>query len=421
MDATTSKEGAQEPDSIGKPPRFAFPAYLTSSSFWVSGISLENLLVSWVFLGVLNESADVFGQNRALISTMPLIVLLIGGIVADRVESKRFLILITLIAACTPLILIGAIANLATWHISGFAATMAILNAFVDPSRQAVINKVTRTDIQRSIAIIYIVPSLLSMIAMSIMAPLESLGLTWVLVTVSALFVVSAASLLGIPSVWPVGPSRLNLAGGVLAAWKIRLIREVIGLNCVSALFNAGGYVVVVPLIATGVYDGDAALLALVGIFFLIGSTGSNFLLLIFMPIRRPGRLVVVLQLARAVFLVLLLLHPPQWIFLLLVGCWGLNMGVTSTLMRSTVQELAPEQHRAQILSVMLFGFMLASPISSLVLGEFVHRTSPLLGLIPGIVLSVVLFGWGLKLSDFWSYASVSAEQSQSWLKRITS
>ena len=43
---------------------------------------------------------------------MPLLVLLVGGIVADRVESKRFLILITLIAACTPLVLIGAIAHL---------------------------------------------------------------------------------------------------------------------------------------------------------------------------------------------------------------------------------------------------------------------------------------------------------------------
>lgn len=352
---------------------------------------------------------------------MPLLILLLGGIVADRVESKRFVIVVTLIAACTPLVLIGALANLATWHITAFAATMAILNAFVEPSRQAVINRVSRTDIQRSIAIVYIVPSLLSMLAMSVMAPLESLGLVWVLVALSALLVVSATSLLGIPAVWPTGTPRLNLVGGIAAAWKNRVIREVIGMNCVSALFNAGGYVVVVPLIATGVYGGDAALLALVGISFLVGSTGSNFLLLGFMPIGRPGRIVVVLQLTRAVFLLLLLLQPAQWVFLLLVGCWGLNMGVTSTLLRSTVQELAPEQHRAQILSVMLFGFMLASPISSLVLGEFVHQTSPLMGLVPGIALSIALFAWGFKLSDFWKYTSASAEQSQSWFKRLTS
>lgn len=374
-----------------------------------------------MFLGVLKESADVFGQNRALISSMPLVILLIGGVVADRVESKRFLIFVTLIASCAPLVLIGALGNLATWHVTAFAATMAILNAFVDPSRQAVINRVSRTDIQRSIAIVYIVPSLMSMLAMSAMGPLESLGLVWVLVTLSVLLVVSASSLLGIPSVWPTGAPRLNLTGGIEAVWRTKVIREVIGMNCVSALFNAGGYVVVVPLIATGVYEGDAALLALVGIFFLIGSTGSNFLLLAFMPIRRPGRIVVVLQLTRAVFLLLLLMRPAQWIFLLLVGCWGLNMGITSTLMRSTVQELAPEQHRAQILSVMLFGFMLASPISALVLGEFVHQTSPLMGLVPGIVLSIALFVWGFKLSDFWQYMSASADQSQSWLKRLTS
>lgn len=370
---------------------------------------------------MLKESANVFGQNRAMISLMPLVVLLVGGIVADRVESKRFLILITLLAACTPLVLIGVLSNLATWHITAFAVTIAIWNAFVDPSRQAVINKVSRTDIQRSIAIVFIVPSLLSMLAMYAMAPLESLGLAWVLVTMSALFIVSGGALFGIPTVKPVGRSRLELAAGFMAAWKLRLIREVIVLNSVSALFNAGGYIVVVPLIVTGVYGGAAELLSLAGIFFLVGSTSSNFLLLAFMPIKRPGRLVVLLQLTRAFFLLLLLVRPPQWIFLILIACWGLNMGVTSTLMRSTVQELAPEHQRAQILSVMLFGFMLASPISSLVLGEFVHQTSPLLGLVPGIVLSVALFAWGYRFSDFWKYASVSTEQSQSWLSRLTS
>ncbi|MCY3884132.1 MAG: MFS transporter [Gammaproteobacteria bacterium] len=394
---------------------------MTSSSLWISGISLENLFVSWVFLGVLKESANVFGQNRALISLMPLVVLLIGGIVADRVETKRFLIVFTLLAACAPLVVIGALSNLSTWHITAFAVTMAIWNAFVDPSRQAVINKVSRTDIQRSIAIVFIVPSLLSMLAMYLMAPLESLGLSWVLITTSALFIASGVALIGIPTVRPVGRARLDLVSGFVAAWKIRLVREVILLNSVSALFNAGGYIVVVPLIATGTYGGHAELLSLVGIFFLFGSISSNFLLLAFMPIKRPGRLVVLLQLTRAVFLLLLLVRPPQWIFLLLVACWGLNMGVTSTLMRSTVQELAPEHQRAQILAVMLFGFMLASPISSLMLGEFVHQTSPLIGLIPGVLLSVVLFLWGYRFSEFWKYASESADQSQSWLRRLTS
>ena len=404
-----------------KPPYTAFPAYLASSSLWVSALSLEILMVTWIFLGVLKESAAIYGNARALISSVPLVVLLVGGLVADRVEARLYLIAIALVTACVPMVLIAFLDGLLVWHVIAFGIAVAMLNAMGEPARQAAVNRITRADIQRTIAVIAIVPSLLSMVSMSFFAHLESKGLMWVLVTLSSIFALSGFALIGLPRLPPAKRPKLELAAGFAAALKIPLVRDLLAMNFVSSIFNAGGYIVGVQVIATNVYGGGPAFLASVSLVFLLGSVASNFLLLLFMPFKRPGQIYVLLQFTRMLLLVFLILHPVEWIFLGLIGCWGLNMGVTTTLMRSCVQELAPERHRAQILSLLLLSFMLASPISSLALGHLIDWTSPLVGLVPGVVLSLVLFVWGWKFSGVWNYQSDSAVGYRSWASRVIS
>ena len=401
-----------------KPEWFAFPAYLACLSFWVSGLGLENLFVSWVFLGVLEQSAAVFSQSRAFMSSMPLVVLLIGGLIADRVEAKRLLLVVTAIATFVPLILIAVLDQLQVWHMIAFGASMALLNALSEPARQAMVNRVTRIDIQRSIAIVFMVPSLLSMAFMALFGHLEALGLIWVLLTLCGIFSFAAISLLALPSQPPVPREKLEVVASFVALFKFPIVRDTIAMNFASSLFNAGGYIVAVPIIAREVYSGDALFFGAYGMAFLIGGIASNILLLLLMPLRKPGLVFTWLQLSRAVFLVLIVLKPSQWLFLVLIGLWGCNMGVTSTLMRSTVQELAPERHRAGILSVMLFCFMLSSPISSLVIGKVIELSSPLMGLVPGIVLSLILFVWGFWFSQLRTYISPSSEGHQNWFKR---
>ncbi|MFV2090035.1 MAG: hypothetical protein ACC642_05220, partial [Pseudomonadales bacterium] len=182
------------------------------------------------------------------------------------------------------------------------------------------------------------------------------------------------------------------------------LVRNVIGLNFLSSLFNAGAYIVAIPYIVKEIYLGDAAFFATVMMVFTAGSIGSNVLLLTVMPLRHPGRLFLSMQLTRAVILLILWLQPSVWVFHGLIFAWGLNMGVTTTMVRTTVQELAPVAVRAQILSVLLLSFLLSSPISSLLLGQLIAITSPLAALLPCVVISVVIFTVGIKFSGLWQY-----------------
>ena len=132
-----------------------------------------------------------------------------------------------------------------------------------------------------------------------------------------------------------------NFIEGLHATWSAPLLRHLISLNFVSSLFNAGAYIVAIPFIVTEIYQGDAKFFSLVFIVFTLGSIGSNVILYLCMPLRRPGRLFLLMQLSRVLILFLLWIRPEQWLFFVLILAWGINMGVTTTMVRAIVQELS--------------------------------------------------------------------------------
>ena len=124
------------------------------------------------------------------------------------------------------------------------------------------------------------------------------------------------------------------------------------------------------------------------------------------MPLKHPGKLFLLLQLTRVLILFLVWIQPTLWLLFAVILAWGINMGVTTTLVRTTVQELAPVQDRAQILSVLLLSFMVSSPISSMLLGLLIANFTPTAALLPGMVISIAIFLIGFLKSGLWQYRS---------------
>jgi predicted MFS family arabinose efflux permease len=164
-----------------------------------------------------------------------------------------------------------------------------------------------------------------------------------------------------------------------------------------------------VPFIVKDVYGGDAAFFSTVILVFTAGSIGSNVLLLRFMPLLRPGRLFILMQLTRVVILAVLWMRPSLWLFYVAIVAWGFNMGITTTLVRTTVQELAAEPHRAQILSILLLSVMISAPASSVLLGWLIAGYDPLTALAPGIVMSLLIFAFGSATQGLWCYEAPDA------------
>lgn len=404
-----SDPAARQPDvPQRRPPRQAdFPWYLASSGLWLAAMTLQTFLVQWLLVFHLEVEAMELGVSRALMELPPLAMLLIGGALADRVDGRRLLIALSLVACLPPLAMVAGIGHLTYWPIIAFGIALALLQSLSDPSRAAMLSRVTRIDIQRTVTVTTVVTTLIGMGAFWLGGRLETLGLATVLLIQAALFLGGGLALRPLPALPPSAASP-SIRDGLRTLWRLPLVRNVIGINFVSAMFNAGAYIVVMPLVVREVYQGDAAFLSSMFIAFTIGSTGTNVVLLFFMPLLRPGRLFLVMQLTRILILLALWAGPPAWLFFVLVCVWGVNMGATSTLARTTVQELAPTAHRAKILAVLLASFMVASPISALTLGFVVEASNAPAGLLPGILVSVGIFAFGILASGLWLYESPS-------------
>ncbi len=373
----------------------------------MAAMSLQGFLITWMLVGILQMPADRVGFGRALIEMPGLLILLIGGIVADRSDGRRLLVGMHLAIAIPALAIAGTAqaGQLSFWVVVAFGIAVSGMQAVSDPARQSILSRVTRTDIQRTVTLMTIVTSIAGLGGVWIGGQLDRFGLFVVLLIQAGCFVLGAGAARRMPPMPPVPiRGRPDLLGGIKASWRLPLIRNIIGLNLLSSLVNAGAYIVAIPFIVKEVYRGDATFFASVMMVFTAGSILSNVALLRFMPLLRPGRLFLLMQLTRVVILALLWTRPAVWLFYGAMFAWGVNMGVTTTLVRTTVQELAEGVHRAQILSVLLVSFMISAPLSSLLLGNLIAGYDPLTALIPGVVMSLVIFVAGVAASGLWGY-----------------
>ena len=377
----------------------------------MAAMSLQGFLITWMLVGILEMPADRVGFGRMVMELPPLAILLLGGIVADRMDGRTLLARMHVLIALPPLCIAGLVFadSLSFWTVVAFGVAMSSLQSVTDPARQALLSRVARIDIQRTVTLMTIVTSLAGLAGVWLGGQLDRIGLERVLVIQSLCFFAGMWAVRQLPS-YPVrSASRPDLFGGVKAVWRAPLIRDIIALNFLSSLFNAGAYVVAVPFIVKEVYGGGAEFFATVIMIFTAGSIGSNVILLRYMPLLRPGRLFLLLQLTRVVILGVLLMRPNLLLFHAAILAWGFNMGITTTLVRTTVQELASESHRAQILSVLLLSFMVSAPVSSILLGWLIAGYDPLTALVPGIVMSIAIFALGTAVNGLWRYEAEAA------------
>jgi predicted MFS family arabinose efflux permease len=163
---------------------------------------------------------------------------------------------------------------------------------------------------------------------------------------------------------------------------------------------------IAIPFIINRIYAGDALLLANMTVVFYFGSLVANFGLLRFMPLLRPGRLYLIMQVSRILVLLLIWVQPTLTWLWVAAAYWGFNMGVTTTMSRVMIQEIAEPEFRARLMSVFTLGLMSATPMGSLVLGLVIGQFGELNALIPGMLASAVIFWYGLKHSSIWQYQS---------------
>jgi len=389
-----------------------FRAYLGATSSVRFAFSMQQLLIAWLLIGVLDTPAQRVGFAQAIIGVPGLILMLWGGASADRTDPRALLIRVYVCAIPIPLVLaaIDLTGLLSFWTVTVCALLMSVASSYSSPSDAAILNRAAGSRVQEAVTASTAAGFVMQVIGLTLAGQMARVGLDTVLAFQSAALLAGACLVARLPRYErPRSPPQAawrSVREGLVVMGRHALIRSVLLLNFASMLFNAGTYTLVLPFMLTKVYQGDAAFLAWILVVFFSGGAATNFAMLRFMPLRHPGRLFLTMQLTRAALLLLLWLEPPLPVLVLTILLWGVNMGVTTTLSRAMIQETASEQYRGRILSVYNVGFLGAQPIGAMLLGGVVSSFGIHNGFWPGIVASALICCYGMLATPIWRYRS---------------
>lgn len=392
--------------------RPGFRAYLRATVFTGLAFSMQQLLVSWLLVGVLLLPGEQVGVAQALIGLPGILLMLWGGASADRMDPRTLLLRAYALA---PLIPLGLLAferagALGLWTVTCWGLAMSTLMSFSNPAHAAILNRVAHTSVQQGVTASTVLAFAVQIVGLTLAGQLERIGLATLLGVQAACLAGGMLALLRIEA-QPASSLRVEatwrgVVEGLRATARDRVILAVVSLNFVSSVFNAGAFMTVIPFIIKRVYDGNAALLALVMIVFFAGAAASNLLLLRFMPLAHPGRLFLLMQLTRAAIVFVIWMRPDWWLLVAAMIAWGLNMGVTSTTARAIVQESADPEFRGRILSVFSVGLLGSAPLGAIVLGFIIEAFGTLDALLPAMAISVAIFAIGVAATGIWRYRS---------------
>jgi len=395
-----------------------------SNSLWMAATSLQSLLVTWILVGILHESPERVGFSQMVIAIPGLVFMLWGGVTGDRMDGRVLLIRVQLLSALPPLCLALVIYLnlLGFWMLIACAVGLSIIGAYSSPIMATILNRIASKDLQFAISLSTGVGSLAAIAGVKLAGEIEYFGAEWILIIQAGIFVMGALLTSQLHPAPPISTNQqpqatstfATIREGLKEAWNIKIAREIIGLNCFSSFFNAGAWIVAIPFIVTRVYAGDATFLAKMVMIFTFGTLVANFGLLKFMPLLRPGRLFLLMQLTRILVLAILWMQPGEYLLFGTACYWGFNMGISSTMSRLMVQEIAPASHRSRIMSIFTLGMMSAVPVGAVTLGYIIGQWGALNALIPGMIASTLIFFYGIHQTEIWQYESPISSKNPS-------
>ena len=373
---------------------------------------MQQLLLSWTLIGILEIPAGQVGLIQAAAGIPGIFVMLLGGVRADDTDPRTLLIRVYLFAPVLPLFLIVVVQlqQLSIQAVLLWALGMSFCVSYSSPAQQTILNRIANSSVQKAVSAATAVGFLVQIFGLGIAGTIDSFGLSPALTFQAACIALGALAVRRLhpqpPAIHNTESPFKNLADGFREIYKQRDIMQTLLINFTSSIFNAGAFMTVFPFIVKEIYGGDALLLSFLMVIFYAGAAVSNFLMIQLMPLVRPGRIFLIMQLSRMLILGLIWVQPVFWVFALACIFWGLNMGVTMTLARTIVQESAAAEFRARIMSVYSLGLLGSAPIGALILGSLIDSLGILNALIPAISISIGLFAYGIIFTNVYNYRS---------------
>jgi len=346
-----------------------FRRYFYGQICSVLGTFIQAVALSWLVYRITGSPA-LLGLTAFLSQAPQLVVSPLAGVLIDRFDRRRILIVLQCVFAAQALLLAGLVAFdlIQVWHILALALLLGVLNSFDLPSRQSLLIYlvVDRSTLANALALNAAVVHSGRLIGPPVA------GLLLAVVSESVCFLINALSYLGpISAVLAIRveiPRQQNLKTGsaLLEVWAyVRQNFEAKVALAAVAMVNAtaSSYIVLMPVFAKDVFAGSAQSLGI-----LLGMGGAGALTAsIYLSTRARsgidiGFLFKSCALASAGMIGFALAGQlgNVWLGMPMVVLMGAGIGATNIAGNTRLQQQAPDSLRGRVISIfgsMRFGF----------------------------------------------------------------
>ena len=417
------------------------PAYLIVQSTWFMAFGLQMVLFPYLITIKLGLDGTELGIANMALAAPSVVFLLIGGVVAERADGKRMLMLLHGLAAFPAIMLALAVHEswLAYSLMVGYGISMGTLGAFMMPARDSILNEVvdrrartgSNVTLQRGVAF----------------APLAQFA-AQVMGIVLGGYADKATKMppfLGGFTIGPVSSEHLLYFQGFIVAcgafaalWLARGRQVTTGRSGLGAAFGdmsdgfrtvtgnkqllamtlsmfgvgifvIGSFLVVLPMINREVFGLGPDGIRDMYVTFWFGAFVSSAILSTVGNLKRPGRLLLTSQFLGSMVILVMLwegIKDYHEIFLGIVFIWGLAGGVSIAMSRSIVQAAAPKDQLARVLSIYQLGFMAGAPIGAFIMGFAVDNFGPhKIAFVPALGMAIIAI-WMVLGSPIWNMKS---------------
>ena len=374
--------------------------YFLGTGAWFLAYGIQSVAFAWLVTIVLDESATKVGLAQMAFLLPAMLLMLIGGSLADQFGGRRMALIGQVGAAIAPLFLIITIwlDNFTYNQLLIFAVIIGCSQALVTPARDGLLAQVAGGQIQRRVVQVSMIQfgiQMLGFLAASFadrFGALFILGLQFVCLAVGVI----AFYRMDLPFEAPRRHSanllehiRGSIVEGFHSVRGSAHMSAVVLQNCAMGVFFMGSYIVSIPLLIREVYAGSSAELSWVNGANSLGLFLTILLLLRFGDVKRQGRALLISQIAGSLCLIGAGLELGFASLILFLFGWGLCGGIAMTMSRTIMQELAPDNQRARMMAFYSFSFMGAGPLGALFCGFLVEGLGPSTALLicPGLML----------------------------------
>lgn len=397
------------------PQSTAFTAYLIGLGSWFVPLGIQMVLFSWLAAIVLHMNAFYVGLAQVALMAPGILFLPLGGLVADRGNARRLLLLYHLLYAVPPMVLgaILAAEGLSYPLLIAYGLAAGSIGAFAVPTRDALLPAVAGGSLPRAVALSTALQFVGQLIGIAAASQADRWGALPLLGLQAALVALGAIAVWRLPDPPPHPPVEhpgfwRSIGDGVSEAAKSEQIWPVLALNFGIGVFYVGPFMAVLPLVVRDVYQGGAAEIAYVNLAFWAGTIVAAFA---FAGLARNlslrGRLIVIAVSVGAVILACMALQPPFWALNVLCFVWGLGAGITLTQGRTVLQIVTPATHRARIMSLFQLGLGGGGPIGALIAGTLAWMLGLKLAMVLPAIAMAALIATVLVRSRIWAMRTV--------------